>query len=114
MLELNLKITMILLLKNSLLTPMFREGILWLHERRIMQNLKWKGGVISGKNDFEKNILSAGQIALVYFIMTLALLISFVCFSREFLANNKLKQPTFKECVGETYLMGSLWHVPQF
>ena len=62
MLELNLKITMILL-KNSLLTPMFREDILWLHERRIMQNLKWKGGVISGKNDFEKNILS-GQIAL--------------------------------------------------
>ena len=113
MLELNLKITMILL-KNSLLTPMFREDILWLHERRIMQNLKWKGGVISGKNDFEKNILSVGQIALVYFIMTLALLISFVCFSREFLANNKLKQPTFKECVGETYLMGSLWHVPQF
>ena len=48
----------------------------------------------SGKNDFEKNILSAGQIALVYFIMTLALLISFVCFSREFLANNKPKQPT--------------------
>ena len=57
----------------------------------------WSGKVessVSGKNDFEKNILSVGQIALVYFIMTLALLISFVCFSREFLANNKPKQPT--------------------
>ena len=42
--------------KNSLLTAMFREDILWLHERGIMQDpmLKWKGGVIGANNDFEK------------------------------------------------------------
>ena len=42
--------------KNSLLTAMFREDILWLHERGIMQDpmLKWKGGVIGANNDLEK------------------------------------------------------------
>ena len=42
--------------KSSLLTAMFREDILWLHERGIMQDpmLKWKGGVIGANNDLEK------------------------------------------------------------
>ena len=61
MLGLNLKIIVdvvpaMILPKNSLLTAMFREDILWLHERGIMQDLmlKWKGGVIGTNNDFEK------------------------------------------------------------
>ena len=65
MLGLNLKIIVdvvpmswaaMILPKSSLLTAMFREDILWLHERGIMQDpmLKWKGGVIGANNDFEK------------------------------------------------------------
>lgn len=61
MLGLNLKIIVdvvpaMILPKNSLLTAMFREDILWLHERGIMQDpmLKWKGGVIGANNDLEK------------------------------------------------------------
>ena len=57
MLGLNLKIIVdvvpaMILPKNSLLTAMFREDILWLHERGIMQDLmlKWKGGVISAQD----------------------------------------------------------------
>ena len=72
MLELNLKIIVdvvpmswaaMILPKSSLLTAMFREDILWLHERGIMQDLmlKWKGGVISANNDFEKSILVCGS-----------------------------------------------------
>lgn len=82
MLGLNLKIIVdvvpmswaaMILPKNSLLTAMFREDILWLHERGIMQDLmlKWKGGVISAKNDLKKVFLSVGQTAPVYFVMTL-------------------------------------------
>lgn len=79
MLGLNLKIIVdvvpaMILPKNSLLTAMFREDILWLHERGIMQDLmlKWKGGVISANNDLKKVFLSVGQTAPVYFVMTLA------------------------------------------
>ena len=72
MLGLNLKIIVdvvpmswaaMILPKNSLLTAMFREDILWLHERGIMQDLmlKWKGGVIGTNNDFEKSILVCGS-----------------------------------------------------
>ena len=84
MLGLNLKIIVdvvpmswaaMILPKNSLLTAMFREDILWLHERGIMQDLmlKWKGGVIGTipTMTLKKVFWSVGQTAPVYFVMTL-------------------------------------------
>ena len=79
----------LILPKNSPLSPILQEGINSLHESGVMQNIleKWKGGIETSSDDFQKSILSAGQTSLVYLILSFAVIISSACLLGELITS---------------------------
>ena len=92
-----MKFTNLIFTKNSPLKPIFQKALAKTFERGQHERLvlEWEGRNVPSRQGSETMILSAGQVFLIFGILSLAMLASLICLVLELLHHRLSKRGLF-------------------